>query len=448
MVNSFIIRHRLLSSLTKTVRKEYSLIMDPTAGTVLVGVNTPKIHFEYLWQSTSSFCLNSRVILNKRNDLLGESWMDFEDSGIYAFYYGSRKKFVVGYDLGVQSVGAECDWSAFVYLSLAFGVDPYNGGLSDLKRNISTSFRDIVLKSSGNFPILHVRKQGDRVIARIIPDSAIFSIRTGLAWSCIMLIVKGWDVHVMSLGKDIGDEALPNTFDLATSTVHVHSKSQTWPGQAMERALVWVFYAESLYHESSRQLPQSLIPKQELDLEVNVLPVTQKFLNIREDAVEELRLMTDLEGSLIEIFLTEGPLVSSILAALRQEWDNQDVILEDKRKARPYTENPPGYLDIWNKIQGNDTFIALKDNYNPVPTFRTRSDADLTQLTTPMALLARVIIAVSSIQNWPRKEWSVQTDENGKRSFTIPEDPMEELVSGYEYNPVNPSSENLFVYLE
>ncbi|KAL9131221.1 MAG: hypothetical protein Q9175_006821 [Cornicularia normoerica] len=245
----------------------------------------------------------------------------------------------------------------------------------------------------------------------------------------------------MSLGKDIGDEALPSKFRWATSTVHVHSKSQTWPGQAMERALVWVFYAESLYHESSRQPPQPLIPKQVLDLEVNVLPVT-------EDAVEELRLMTDLEGSLIEIFLTQGPLVSSNLTALRQEWDNQDVIVEDKRKACPYTENPPGYLDIWNKIQGNDTFIALKDNYNPVPTFRTRSDADLTQLTTPMALLARVIIAVSSIQKWPREEWSVQTDENGKRSFTIPEDPMEELLSGYEYNPVNPSSENLFVYLE
>ncbi|KAL9131222.1 MAG: hypothetical protein Q9175_006822 [Cornicularia normoerica] len=149
--------------------------MDPAAGTVSVGVKTPKIHFEYLWQSTSSFCPNSRVILNKRNDLLGESWMDFEDSGIHAFYYGSRKRFVVGYDLGIQSVGAECDWSAFVYLSLAFGVDPYN----DLKRNISTSFRDISLTSSGNFSIMHVRKQGDRVIARIIPDSAIFS---ELAW--------------------------------------------------------------------------------------------------------------------------------------------------------------------------------------------------------------------------------------------------------------------------
>ena len=107
--------------------------------------------------------------------------------------------------------------------------------------------------------------------------------------------------------------------------------------------------------------------------------------------------MAHLEDSLMEIFSTKRPIVESILATLQQEWSTPDVVFETKRSARPYTENPPGYLDIWNELQGNETFVALEANFNPVPTLRTRSDADLTQLTTPMAVLSRVIIAVSSI---------------------------------------------------
>ena len=112
-------------------------------------------------------------------------------------------------------------------------------------------------------------------------------------------------------------------------------------------------------------------------------------------------MVDNLEASLNEVFLNEGSLVRPILIALGYEWDTQ---IEDKRKARPYTEDPPGYIDIWKKLQDNDTFKALKNNYDPVPSFRSQCDTDLAQLNTPMALLARVIIAVSSIQKWPREE--------------------------------------------
>ena len=53
MVKSFIILFRLLSSLSIQERKDYSLIMDPAAGSVSVGVDTPKLHFEILWRSLS-----------------------------------------------------------------------------------------------------------------------------------------------------------------------------------------------------------------------------------------------------------------------------------------------------------------------------------------------------------------------------------------------------------
>jgi len=52
--------------------------------------------------------------------------------------------------------------------------------------------------------------------------------------------------------------------------------------------------------------------------------------------------------------------------------------------------------------------------------------ADLTQFTSPVMILARVFVAVSSIQRWTRHDWEMETDDG---NFTISKpvpDPMEE----------------------
>ena len=341
-VKSFIIRYRLLSSLPKQRRKEYSLIMDPAAGSVSVGVDTSKLHFEILWRSISPLVRNARWVSQCQNDLLGESWMGLD--GIFPWYYGSRRRFVVDSDLRVEPIGMECDWNAFVHLSLALGVDPYDGGLLDLRRNMSTSFRDFVLKSVSGFPVMNVQKRENRVTASIIirgAGGAALSIRTGLAWECGMIVIQASDVHVMMDREIQRDGTMPLEFGWAT--YHQHFGKQNSHGQETEKALIWVLYAESLYHESSRYPPQPLIPRKELSFEdpreFNVLRVTQQMLRIREDVVEELRLMADLENSLMEIFPTKRPLVESILATLHQEWSTSDVLFDNKRSARPYTDS-------------------------------------------------------------------------------------------------------------
>ena len=255
--------------------------MDPAAGSISVGVDTPKLHFDILWRSLTPAFPNIRWVSECQNDLLGESWMGL--GGIYPWYYGSRKRFVVESDLRVQSVGLECDWNAFVRLCLALGVDPYAGGLLDLKRNMSTSFKDFVLKSLDGFSVMNVQKRENRVISSINTrgaGGAALSIKTGLAWECGMIVVQDRDVHVM-IDRDILREGtMPLNF--AWATYHLHFGKQIWPGQAMEKAITWVLYAESLYHESSRNPPQPLIPKKDLSLrdslDVNVLPVTQQML--------------------------------------------------------------------------------------------------------------------------------------------------------------------------
>ena len=424
MVKCLIIRYRLQYrwqySFPKDTRKHYSFIMDLAAGTVTVGVDAPQLELgdilrSSLWRSNESFPFGRGFLYNRGKDMMIEPWMGFESVGIHPSYTGTRKRFTVGYDLRVESVNLACSWQVLVILSLALGVDPYRGGLLDLKRKLSTNFGEIILKSSDRRSIINVRKLEDRVLAHVVKPSSKYSVCLGMAWDCTMVEAHGTDVHVIPLDMPrfqrlLNDPEIRHVH--GTHRLHLEFDKNPWPTE-MARALVWVIYAETYYHESAFLFDR-------------VLPVTQEILKIREDILEELKLVHNLEASLNEVFLSDDSLVHSILAALGHEWATQ---VEDKRKSRPYTEDPPGYVDIWNKLLDNNTFKALKDNFHPVPSLRTRSDVDLAQLTTPMAVLARVIIAVSSIQKWPREEWSVEIDENGKASFTVPVDPMDELMT-------------------
>ena len=148
MYKSFILRYRLESSLPRAVRKHYSLIMDPAAGTVSVGVDTPQLNLKRLLRLASEHRSDTRYFNNIKKDLLSESWMGFQKFGIHPSYTGTRIRFTVGSDLRVESVGLRCTWTAFVVVSLALGVGPYSGGLLDLKRNIPTKLREIILKFS------------------------------------------------------------------------------------------------------------------------------------------------------------------------------------------------------------------------------------------------------------------------------------------------------------
>ena len=421
MVKSFIIRYRLEASLPKSVRKHYSLIMDPAAGTVSVGVDTPHLHLaSYFCRSDIGALAVRGILRNRKKDLLSEPWMGFESIGIHPHYTGDRKRFTIDYDLRVESVNLTCSWPAFIVLSLALGVDPYRGGLLDLKRDKSTNFREIILKSSDSQPIINVRKLDDRILARVVPQAAYCCLLTGLAWVGSMIEARENGLHVISSGRENVYD-VPRECNDDTRQVYVHSP-RDWSRRATEAALIWVLYSETYRYKHMAAGETKFI--------LDVLPVTQKILKIREDIVEELRHLIDLETTLKEIFLSESSLVDTILTALRREWNTQDVILEDKRTARPYTENPPGFADIWDKLQDNGTFKELQENFYPFPP---REAPDLAQFRNPIIVLAKVIIAVSSIQKWPREEWSVESYENGRASFTVPADPMDELLPGGQF---------------
>lgn len=103
------------------------------------------------------------------------------------------------------------------------------------------------------------------------------------------------------------------------------------------------------------------------------------------------------------------------------------------RKGRPYKEKPFGYVGIWSQIQDNSTFRALLAICHPLPTLRSRDNADLTQSTSLMGTLAGVTIAVSSIQKWPRHDWETEMDDGGSLTIWKPgPDSMEECLSSHD----------------
>ena len=254
--------------------------MDPAAGTVSVGVDTSHLHLgSYFWWSDLEHLADWKILRNRKKDLLGEPWMGFESIGIHPHYTGDRKTFTIGYDLRVESVNLTCSWLAFVVLSLALGVDPYSGGLLDLKRNMSTNFREITLKSSSSKSVIHVRKQENRVLARVIPELD-YSLTRGLAWVGWKIETHGKDVHIVLPGLQIlasGFQFLDTRNRHATHRLHIHHDMDAWDSQATARALVWVLYVETYYHlpllpHSMSNLTSSHIAR--------VLPVVQEILKL------------------------------------------------------------------------------------------------------------------------------------------------------------------------
>ena len=99
-----------------------------------------------------------------------------------------------------------------------------------------------------------------------MPHAVNCDLVTGLAWAGSMVVLFDTD-------RDLD----------ATREVLMYLP-KAWPGQA--RALVWVIYSQ-IYHHKHKATGYVL----------DVLPVTQVILKIREDIVEGLRLLTDLEAS-------------------------------------------------------------------------------------------------------------------------------------------------------
>ena len=432
MVKAFVIHNRLSASLPSKARKYFSLTMDPASGTVSVSIGFFGLKFEDLVQSISSHQPYGDYINYKAPRLLGDSWMLLLDSNIYPKILEDKdtepQRFLVYSDLQTQRVGCRCDWAVFVLLALALDVDPYEGGLMDIKRDHTNPF-DLDLTTSSSVIVMTASKREKDIIAEIERGCSCISPIKAMAWISVMVVIDHPAINIIPLKLRFAEKN-----PLTGNNIRYHpaedARLTNRPHQDLELTLIWIMYAESVYHTDN-------IPERDIIGNEGVLPVKQDMLKTQEEVLEELRAIDSLETRLSVIIPANPTLVGQTLAALSYRWQNPGVeIVGDLRKGREFligrhsgVEDPQGYVDIWRPLQNNVTFNALRDNYNPLPTLRSRSDANLTDHTSPMALLARVIIAISSIQKWPRHDWDVVRDHEGNiRSCEPRQDPIEELL--------------------
>ena len=436
MIKTLTIYIRLLKSLPRDVRNDFSLIMDPAAGTVAVSSCYYGLSFEGLTHTIAVARPYGVPFQYDEPTLLAQSWMELLKANFRPRVVKDMEphRFLVSSDYRIKHVGLACQWAIFVHLALALGVDPYRSELLDLYRGMPNPALKH-LKSSAGKTIISVTTNDASLIGALQNTCSFFSLARSLAWVSTMVIYEGTTLHLVPLRRRFG--SYQDSYERKDLQYHSAEEDRHARDSGRETivAFVWVLYAESAYHSLDSQDRAALGNE-------GLLPVNQRLLKTREDVIKELETVTSLEALLRPLFPeTDQELVTNILEALRHEWQTPDVVItESTREGRPFmkgqlsgAEDPPGYIDIWTKIQQNETFIALKDNYNPNPTLRTRTDADLISLTSPMGLLARVIIAVSVIQKWPRRDWGVVRDsDDNVESWTLPPDPMEELLTSYE----------------
>ena len=434
MAKTFVIHNRLSASLPHKAREYFSLTMDPAAGTVSVSVRIFEFSSKDLVRSITSLQPYCGYIKYEVPRLRGYSWMLLLDCGVYPTTLESREpqRFLVYSDLQTQDVGCSCGWATFVRLALALGVDPYEGGLADMRRGYPYTF-DRDLKTSSGETVMLASKNEKGIIAKIREGCSSVSPIKSMAWISVMVVVDGSIVNLIPLKLRFAEKD-----PLTGKNIRYHPAEDATRANRreleLELALIWIMYAESIYHTHDEQ-------GREIIGNEGVLPVNQDILKTQEEVLERLRTTDSLETRLAEMLPAYPGLVDQIIAALRYHWQNPDLeVIGDLRKGRGFLpgqrsnmEDPHGYVDIWRPLQDNDTFNALRDNFNPLPSLRSRADADLADLTSPMALLARVIIAVSSVRKWPRQVWDVERDHEGNIERWKPRDDIiEDLIPEYE----------------
>ncbi|KAL6719809.1 hypothetical protein ACLMJK_001730 [Lecanora helva] len=428
VVKAFIIRNRLSASLPDKAKEYFHLSMDPAAGTVSVRVCYFGFYFSELVQSVSTSQPYGNRIEYEQLHFLGKSWMLLLKSGVYLATWESREpqKFLVNADMQTPSVELRCDWASFVLLALALDVDPYEGTLLKLMRDTPEGIdRELVSPAGGN--VMTALNSDNVFMARIKEGCRNISPIKALAWISVMVVVNESVVNLIPLKKRYIEADLR-----VRSNIRIHpaedERSAIRSRQDIVAGLIWTLYSESIYHIESHQ-----------DLEIigseGLLPVSQDLLNLRETMLNELASIQSLGARLHEIFPGDSGLIDQVQTALSHEWQNSDLeILDNVRVGHGFLKGcPPGYVAIWDRLQSNETFQVLNDNFNPLPTLRTRTDADLADKDSPLGLLARVIIALSSIQKWRRLDWPIERNSNGTISSCKPcKDPIEDLIPEIE----------------
>ncbi|OCL12734.1 hypothetical protein AOQ84DRAFT_227156 [Glonium stellatum] len=389
MFASLLIWNRLRSSLCKNAKPLFDFRIDPVAGIVATSFYGATLTVSDLNEGLPHLDLHTQTVACPENYLLGATWMSLLDLRLPIKSRDRRyaQRFLVDTTMKTDFFGLKLDWASFVYLALALGVSADDPGFCDIKRSLSHDVYPAkrVTLCSVHGEVIGVTFAEGVPVAELLGRELKFSLQRALAWDLVMVTAEnqGQSRLVPLMGPGGSLLSGNSTEEFSLGLFNNPQREAAFALKPVEAALIWSLYVEETLHSSNS-------PPGE------ILPVAQDVLKVRQDAILELRRLQNLEQRLESVF----PL----------NWELREKLASILGPVPQHTEDM--YLDtMWPLLQNNATFQDIRDNFSPSLQYRVRNDADLNDLSTPMALLARIFLATSVVQKWKQEDWDTESGQ-------------------------------------
>lgn len=460
-------RGRLLASIPPAARGFFNIHPNPVNGTVVAVFKSPIIDLydviTHVRRCNASIDLQSLPHLESQG--LGASWMRLIHAiGLEPQRKSRARRIIVDSSLDLAPAIVECGWKSLLILSLGLGVSPTDPTLvilSETAAEISEQrLHSTALRSESEERLIEVRWQEGNLRLELTKECSSWSVRRSLAYSLHMLTRDGGKrevLHFVSPTNSTGGGAFARKCDCKDIFLHPVDFGIF---RDIDCAIFWTLYFEDVAHSHPREL----------------LPIPQALLLLQFEITEELRqLSTGTITSRIEVLypgdLTFVATIVSALTAIWQSAEHQRLLdeLGSHRSNNPMKtlfKEPPRQrsniqqiddrrafktdkvadtssekrddqnttkmkADPYPILQASPTFESLSAVYRPsAATALAPIDApiDLNDHSKPEAMLARLIIALSSMRHSTARNGWVSSIASGKVKYKVGADAMENKV--------------------
>ena len=472
-VQCLLVRYRLLRSLPSAARTFFNLHPNPVGGTVLCSFKAPEFNFEDVLVDLARgrAQINIRSLPYVERQGLATSWMRL----IQAIDLETRHKkqfqrIIVDSSLDVDPVAINCSWKSFAYLALGLGVNPIDPTFHGLGRGKDAvdeqSLHSTALHSETGQRLIELRWHQGTPCLELTEQCSSWSLRRSLAQFLHMITVcdgRQEILHFVPVVFETSKTPISQICDCKNTTLDPVKFSTL---RNIHYAITWTLYFEEILHQ---------IPYEEI-------PIPQSLLLHQFEITEELHQTPaeTLQSRISTIFPSHATLVANIMSALTSTWsssEHQQLLNGLSGGAHNLTPQSPRRLelntttqaaqfhssnqtldvekatsaqepsskitectrfDLYTALHSSPTFHSLSQTYSPsaIPTNSNRAVSsapptatiDIDDQSTPEALLARLIIALSAMRRSTAPKGWVTSIASGALKYKVGPEAGEDMV--------------------
>ena len=490
-----LVRYRLLRSLPAAARTFFRLHPDPVAGTVVCSFRKPTFEFHDvlvgLKRGRAQVNIQSLPYVERQG--LGASWMRLIHAiGLESQHKKQFQRIIVNSSLDVNPLAMNCGWKSFVFLALGLGVNPMDPVFHGLRGG-----KDAVSEQSLHSTALH-SETGDRLIEirwhegvpclELTEHCSSWSVRRSLAQFLHMVITHEGRQEVLHFVPVTGERGQTPTAQICDCKEINSNPVEFSTLRIIHYAITWTLYFEELLHQNPYEIiliPQSLLLLQfEITEELHQTPTGRLQSRISTIFPSDATLVANIMSGLTSIWNSSehqkllnrlsGAAHKPTLENFRRPVSNTTVQLTqshsnnqlpDIEKAtrtsrhissssvseKPSFKNSDDItFDLYPALRSSSTYQSLSLVYSPSASITTKNNSppsstpdlapasaivNIEDQSTPEALLARLIIALSAMRRSTAPRGWVTSIASGALKFKVGPDAGEDMAGkllGYE----------------